>query len=145
MAKKTTGQNKRLHLKMIEDTITRMSSNSFLIKGWSLTAIGGLVTLYLANINEKWSRYILYLCIVATILFWINDAYYLCQERRYRSLYDEVIKKDEADIDFSMKPNSDEKLLKCMFRPIFLRSYLPVLLAVLALIIVPKVLKILKS
>ena len=145
MPKETTGENKRLHLKMIEDTITRMSSNSFLIKGWSLTAIGGVVTLYLANIKENWACNILYLSIFATILFWVSDAYYLCQERRYRSLYDEVIKKDEADIDFSMKPNSDEKLLKCMFRPIFLRSYLPVLLAVLALIIVPKVLKILKS
>jgi len=134
MAKKTTGQNKRLHLKMIEDTITRMSSNSFLIKGWSLTAIGGLVTLYLANINEKWSRYILYLCIVATILFWINDAYYLCQERRYRSLYDEVINKNETDIDFSMKPNSDETTIKCMFRPIFFRSYIPVLIGVIILL-----------
>ncbi|RMC56416.1 hypothetical protein F5ESL0260_07715 [Lactobacillus sp. ESL0260] len=138
MPKETTGENKRLHLKMVEDTITRMSSNSFLIKGWSLTAIGGLVTLYLANINEKWACNILYLCLFATILFWISDAYYLCQERRYRSLYDEVAKKDEADIDFSMKPNSNETMFKCMFRPIFLRSYLIILLALIVLIKVSK-------
>ena len=50
-----SSENKRFHLKMIEDVVTRMGSNSFLIKGWSLTAMGGLMTLYFANMDKKWA------------------------------------------------------------------------------------------
>ncbi len=57
------GENKRLHIQMIENIINRMSSNSFLIKGWSLTILGGLITVYLANINKPMSYLILLLCL----------------------------------------------------------------------------------
>lgn len=47
-----TDENKRFLLKLIEDSISRMSSNSFLIKGWALTVISGLITLYITrNVN----------------------------------------------------------------------------------------------
>jgi len=35
-------------------------------------------------------------------VFWILDAYFLCQERRFRALYNEIIKKTEAQITFTM-------------------------------------------
>ena len=131
------GDNKRFHLKMIEDTISRMSSNSFLIKGWSLTAIGGLLTLYFANLKHLWSYNLLWLGLGACLLFWLNDAYYLQQERNYRKLYEIVRNTDEDNIDFNMKvptPNS----FCCMFRPIFLFSYLPIFVTLLLLIYVMK-------
>lgn len=129
-----SSENKRFHLKMIEDVVTRMGSNSFLIKGWSLTAMGGLMTLYFANMDKKWAYYLLFLCLFACMLFWICDAYYLLQERKFRNLYEEVAKKREEEINFSMKISSDEKIYQCMVRPIFLKSYAPIFCILLILI-----------
>lgn len=135
---KKNGENKRLHLRMIEDVISRMGSNSFLIKGWSLTAMGGLVTLYIANMQKKWAYYLLFLCLFVCVLFWMSDAYYLLLERKFRKLYDEVAQKDEEEIDFSMKVDSHEKFAGCLFRPIFLKSYLIIFIALLVLIYIFK-------
>ena len=97
-------ENKRFHLQLIEDTIIRMSSNSFLIKGWSVTILSGLITLYITKMREKWSPRLLLLGIVVCIIFWINDTYYLYQEHRFRSLYEKVRKtNNEAMVDYRMK------------------------------------------
>lgn len=126
------GENKRLHIQMIEDVINRMSSNSFLIKGWSLTILGGLITVYLANINKSMSYLILLLCLFFCLMFWVSDTFYLREERYFRNLYDVVRKKDEKDIDFSMQPiRSGESFLYCMMRPIFLMSYLPIFIVIM--------------
>jgi len=125
-------ENKRLHIQMIEDVINRMSSNSFLIKGWSLTILGGLITVYLANINKPMSYLILLLCLSFCLMFWVSDTFYLREERYFRNLYDVVRKKDEKDIDFSMQPiRSGESFLCCMMRPIFLMSYLPIFIVIM--------------
>ena len=39
------------HLQMIQAVITRMASNSFLIKGWSVTLVAALFALAAANTN----------------------------------------------------------------------------------------------
>lgn len=119
-----TDENKRLHLQMIENTISRMGSNSFLIKGWSLTAIGGLITLYFANIEHAWAYSLLWMAFIICLMFWVIDTYYLQIEHRYRALYDHVRKQSEEDIDFNMHlPATNETFLGCMRRPIFLLSY----------------------
>ncbi|NRO67110.1 hypothetical protein [Lactobacillus helveticus] len=131
------GENKRLHIQMIENIINRMSSNSFLIKGWSLTILGGLITVYLANINKPMSYLILLLCLFFCLIFWISDTFYLREERCFRSLYEIVRKKDEENVDFSMNPiKSKETFLRCMFRPIFLMSYLPIFIIIIIAIII---------
>ncbi len=97
-----TDENKRFLLKLIEDSISRMSSNSFLIKGWALTVISGLITLYITKSNHKWAPNLLILSMVVCLIFWINDTYYLYQEQRFRFLYEKVRKTDSAKINFSM-------------------------------------------
>ncbi|MBC1651598.1 hypothetical protein HCJ13_15505 [Listeria booriae] len=117
-------ENKRMHLQLIQNVIDRMASNSFLIKGWSLAAFGGLFTLYIANQNKEWSYDLLWLVLVCAIAFWWHDTYYLKLERQYRALYDDVTKKCEDEIDFSMKPpESAEKALCVAIRPVLLCSY----------------------
>lgn len=119
------GEDKRLHLQMIEDVITRMGSNSFLIKGWSMTALGGLITVYITHMNEKWSNYLLVFGMVMCLLFWMNDAYFLSLEREYRELYDKVARTSNCDIDFSMKITRDEcDFVRAMFSTSFKLSYL---------------------
>lgn len=132
--------NKRLHLKMIEDVISRMGANSFLIKGWSITSIGGLVTLYVTKMTTPRASVLLVIAVVACLIFWMVDAYYLQIERKYRQLYEQVREMDENDIDFSMElPKSKESfalcLLRCMRRPIFLISYMLMFLGLIILLV----------
>lgn len=135
----SSGENKRLHLQMIENIISRMGSNSFLIKGWSLTAIGGLITLYIANFKHSWSYNLLWFASLICIIFWIIDAYYLRIEHQYRTLYDLVRQKEEENIDFSMRlSTTNESFLCCMCRPIFLLSYGLVLVVLISILYINK-------
>ncbi|MHA5123193.1 hypothetical protein R5Q06_03245 [Oenococcus oeni] len=127
--------NKRFHLQIIESTISRMASNSFLIKGWSLTALGGLIALYVANQSKSWSYDLLLVCLGACILFWINDAYYLNLERCFRKLYASVASQTEEKIDFSMDPPCIKGGFRCaLVQPVFLFSYGIILIIVLLML-----------
>ena len=87
---------KNKHLEFIQNVITRMNSNSFLIKGWMVTLVSALFAL---AAKDSDSRYVL-TTYIAIPVFWGLDAFYLSQEKQYRALYDEVRKKSE--VDFSM-------------------------------------------
>jgi len=97
-------EKKLKHLEFIQNTITRMANNSFLLKGWTITVVGALIGLNKDGLDSK----VITIAIFLTIMFWILDAYFLKQERYFRKRYDEVSKKEEEAIDFSMK--LDEKL-----------------------------------
>ncbi len=99
-------ENKQKHLEFIQNTINRMGSNSFLLKGWTVTLIAGIFALAAKDSN---SCYIL-LAYFPTLLFWFLDGYFLQQERLYRALYEDVRNKEESQIDFSMdtKPYIDK-------------------------------------
>ena len=121
---KTNMEDKKFHLQMIQGAIERMASNSFIIKGWSLTAFGGLFTLFIANQDKGWSYDLLWLALICALVFWWHDTYYLMIERQYRALYKEVIEKEAENIDFSMAPpDSTENLFCVALRPILFGSY----------------------
>lgn len=74
------------HLEFLQSTITRLGTNSFLIKGWTMTLSAALVAL--AARDSDWVP-----CATALFLtlgFWILDAYYLGRERQFRSLYEKA-------------------------------------------------------
>lgn len=85
-------------LEFIQSTISRFNNNCFVIKGWCATLVAAMFALSAKDANEK---YILITCLT-TIIFWILDAFYLSQERKFRQLYNKVASKNEIDIDFSM-------------------------------------------
>jgi hypothetical protein len=89
-------ENKQKHLEFIQGAISRMSSNLFLLKGWTVTLVAALVAL---SAKERGSYYLAYFPVLA---FWVLDAYFLSQERRFRALYDDVRVRPEAQVDFSM-------------------------------------------
>lgn len=91
-------ENKRTHLEFIQAVINRMANTSFLLKGWSITIIAGLFA-FSAKENEL---ALLVLALILTGVFWFLDAFFLWQERMYRSLYNHVRRLKEDDIDFSM-------------------------------------------
>lgn len=96
-------EKKIKHLEFIQNTITRMASNSFFLKGWTVTLIVGLFAF--ANTQDMDNKYSL-LAIIPTIFFWLLDGYYLHQEKLFRKLYDSVRILQEANIDFSMDTSS---------------------------------------
>lgn len=91
-------EGKLKHLEFIQDTINRMAKNSFLLKGWAVTIVGGLLAL---GFNEMQCSNILVSFAVLTF-FWLLDGYYLHQEKLYIMLFNHVRKLPEDKVDFSM-------------------------------------------
>ena len=80
----------------------------------------------------------------ASIGFWLLDAYYVMQERKYRLLYNNVTDKQENEIDFKMDTrnisgNTKElKYYKCIFSPSVICVYPVIGLAMVAFEIAQK-------
>ncbi len=90
------------HLEFIQNIITRMNTNSFQIKGMTVTIVSALLAVY-ASVKEP--TYIL-ISIFPLILFWFLDAYYLTQERKFRGLYNDLLKGKKTELrTFEMRPD----------------------------------------
>ena len=74
------------HLEMIQAISSRMASNSFFLKGWSVTLAAAIIALAASGTDR---RFIL-VALIPAIAFWCLDAYYLRKERLFRKLYDDV-------------------------------------------------------
>ena len=86
------------YLEFIQAIITRMNSNSFMLKGWCITLVSALFALAAKDANQLFVL-IAYIPLPA---FWLLDGYYLSQERQYRELYNTAIKSDPTSVGFSM-------------------------------------------
>lgn len=110
------------HLEMIQDIVNRLASNSFVFKGWAATVIAGIS----AFAAKDTSRRIMLVALLATILFWLSDAYYLSLERRYRDLYQHVANLPNDKINFSMKLLDNHKFqawFKALYSEILIIFY----------------------
>lgn len=124
--------NKHKHLDYIQSTITRMSNNSFYLKGWNITIISAIIALSTKNIDDK-----IYVCaFVLNVIFWFLDAYYLHQEKLFRKLYDDVskINKDE-DINFSMNASKFKTEIPSIMKIMFWNVSITLLYGFIALIL----------
>lgn len=86
------------HLDFIQGVINRLSTNSFLLKGWSVVLISALFALSAGNSNVKF----IILAYIPAVAFWGLDGYFLSLERAYRKLYEKVRVLNADEIDFSM-------------------------------------------
>lgn len=75
------------HLELVQGVISRLGTNSFLVKGWAITVSGAF--LGFAITEKKWGLAVISL--QTTVLFWGLDAYFLRAERLFRALHDEVL------------------------------------------------------
>ncbi len=104
------------HLEMLQQVITRMANNSFLIKGWSLTLLAALLTLALRDKIYQ----VLWISIIPVTMFWILDGYFLRQERLFRKLYDKYRAQDqESPSDFSMNTSEFSSVVSSWVGTIF--------------------------
>ena len=96
----------RQELEQIQNTIDRQASNSFKIKGWTVTLVV-VALLFRSNDTEFFVGFI------PLFGFWYLDAYYLKQEKKFRKLYDWVREErpDNDDYLFDMAPKRfDDKV-----------------------------------
>jgi len=101
---------KTRHLEMIQAVITRMASNSFMLKGWAVTLVAGVFVLASKDSNPLYFL----IAYIPIILFWFLDSYFLQLERKFRVLYKHVGNLDNPDLTFNIKaPDScaDEKTM----------------------------------
>ncbi len=91
-------ENKTKHLEMIQGIVNRLSTNSFLLKGWSVVLVSALFALSAGGSNLAF----ILLAYIPASVFWGLDGYFLWEEKKFRALYDHVRNLDESAIDFSM-------------------------------------------
>jgi len=113
--------NKIKHLEFIQNVITRMNSNSFLVKGWAITLVSALFALAAKDSNMN---YVLISYIIIPV-FWVLDGFYISRERQYRDLYTIVASKEESMIDFSMNATSFSEGNRTWMAGIFSKTLIP--------------------
>ncbi len=130
-------EKKIKHLELIQGIINRMSSNSFMLKGWAVTLVAGIFAIASKDADKMYFL----VAYIPVVVFWFLDAYYLKQEHLYIVLYDEVRLKKETDIDFSLKAvqcdlENDSEYIKCLLSKTEIGFYLPLALLCTGIIIV---------
>lgn len=132
---KTSIDSGRLkHLEMLQQVITRMANNSFLVKGWSITLISALLALAAKDKIQLMA----YVAILPWLAFWMLDGFFLRQERLYRGLFD-IYRQQPQDTptDFSMdtRPVTVDSWFKVMRSPT-LRLFHGLLLCLILAVII---------
>ncbi|WP_118802756.1 hypothetical protein [Haemophilus haemolyticus] len=122
------------YLEFIQSVITRMSSNSFSLKGWSVTLVSGILALANKDANKGYFLVVY----IPVLFFWLLDSYYLHQERLYRALYDEVRKKEYKISDFNLiiplEINRKNTLISCIFSKTEILFYIPLAFVILVVV-----------
>ena len=111
------------HLEFIQNIINRMSNNSFLLKGWNVTVSSAILALVISNPNPLFAI----VALLSSLSFWGLDAYYLRQERLFRSLYDDLrvsatAKKTKKVEVFSLDTHKYESQVPSWFRTLWSKS-----------------------
>ena len=126
------------HLELVQGVINRMANNSFMLKGWAVTLVAGIFALA----GKDTDKLYFLVAYIPVLVFWGLDAYYLLQERLYRSLYDKVRQTDEGEIDFSLRATTQEfnndknTYSNCLLSSTELWFYLPLAVVCTGIIII---------
>lgn len=104
------------HLELIQAIINRMGVNSFYLKGWSVTLVAAVFALATKDGQPR----IVPVALLPSVVFWFLDAYFLCQERAFRQLYDKVRTSSPDAVDFAMDTSeywsrASSTILRAMF------------------------------
>lgn len=69
------------HIELLQGIINRMAGNSANCKTWAITVI---VAVFALSDTEGWTRF--FICLGATLMFYLLDCFYLGLERRFINL-----------------------------------------------------------
>lgn len=108
------------HLGFIQGVITRMGSNSFLLKGWSVTLVTAIFALSAKDADH---RFVL-LAYFPVIIFWVLDGVFLHQEKLFRKLYEEVANGNISIDVFTMNTAAVRGMVSSLPEVIFSKTLL---------------------
>lgn len=91
---------KETHLEMLQGVINRMGSNSFVLKGWSVTLVAAL----LALAAERADPLLVAVALLPALMFWGLDGYFLAQERLFRGIYERAVDPKRNVDDYDLNP-----------------------------------------
>ena len=117
------------YLEAIQRVIDRLSNISFILKGWAVTLVAGLMALA-ANGSNLGFVLITYIPIA---VFWFLDAYFLMMERQYRDLFKENIDLSQKLEQFTLKREKGDIdiFVKSLFSITMLLTYIPLIVSTL--------------
>ena len=129
--KMTDDQNaKQCHLGFIQNVITRMAGNSFLLRGWSVTLIVAIFSLAAKDADARVGLLSYY----SAVLFWTLDTYYIRQEKLFRTLYSEIAQGNIPTHHYSLDTRPISHLVMSFQKTFFSRTILSFHAPVLILI-----------
>jgi hypothetical protein len=124
-------EDKRAHLEMLQAVVSRMSANSFLLKGWSVTLVSALFALAASQSQAGFIQ----LAFLPALAFWALDAFFVRQERLFRALFDRVRQLPNEAIDFAMDTQPVASTVASWRACAFSATVLPLHLAVLGAVV----------
>lgn len=104
------------YLEFIQNNISRMSNNSFLLKGWSVTLVAAILAL---NFRMS-SMFFILIALLPGLSFWGLDAFYLALEKKFRDLHKEAV---EGNVEiFNLSTPGEKVSLKDWLKALISRS-----------------------
>lgn len=91
-------QERMKFLEFIQNTISRMNTNSSQMKTMCITITSALFAVYAASQNKQ----MILIAFIPLFLCCLLDMYYLWQERIFRDFYTEAIKEQSIIQDFDL-------------------------------------------
>lgn len=123
-------EEQRQHLEFIQNTITRMNTNSFQLKGMAITIVAALLAVYGSNPKVLF----VFIGVIPCTVFWFLDAYYLQLERKFRGVYKGAsgLDKDNTIVLYDMPINDytdgDYSYCNSFWSKSVVWTYLPMIL-----------------
>ena len=121
---------KMKYLEFVQGIINRMAECSFKCKEICILVCSAILAIF-ASI-ESHPGFLLLICDLPIIVFWLLDSYYLWQERGFRNTYSQkaVLNGEQDFDDFRIAPRFDENRFKDHFGGVvFSKTILPLYLS----------------
>ena len=116
--------NNNLHkeIDLIQNCISRMARNSFMLKGWAIS----LLAVVIALTADRLDPLFLFCSIFVPVLcFWYLDAFFLRAEKMYRKMYEWVLtarKEEYLEYQYDLNPNRFKDKVESQCRVMFSKT-----------------------
>ncbi len=129
-----TNESRIRYLEAIQRVVDRLSNTSFILKGWAVSLVAGLMALAANSTN---CGYVL-IAYIPIAVFWFLDAYFLMMERQYRNLFQKNTFLSQPLEIFSLKREKGTfgNYAKAFFSITMLLTYLPLIGATIIMLFI---------
>lgn len=115
------------YLEAVQRVIDRLSNTSFILKGWAVSLVAGLMALAASGSNQAYVM----VAYIPIAVFWFLDAYFLMMERQYRQLFKKNGDLSQKLESFLIKREKGNVCCygKALFSITMLLTYIPLIIA----------------